>query len=147
MQTTVDSALGQLRSTLVDSAATKALQEAGGSIALLLPHVQKQVKMRQDGDKFFAEVVDGEGVSRVAGSNGNAMTIEQLVVEMKGQESFQAAFVGTNNSGSGSGSGDSSGKTGNNTGSGGDTKVARGDQKAINNSLESIATGETTLSE
>lgn len=145
MQVTVDNAIGQLRSTLVDAAVTKAIATAGGSVELLTPIIKQSVNMRQDGDKFFAEVVDEKGIGRHHGSNGDAMTISQLVEEMKGKEAFQSAFTGTGNSGSGSGSGDSSGKTGSNNGSSGDTKVARGDQKAINNSLEAIAEGTVTL--
>ena len=146
----VENVMGQLQNNLVDAAATKAIQEAGGSIELLLPHVKGQVQMRQVGDTYVAEVVNSDGVARVAGSAGTAMTIPQLVEEMKGKDSFGAAFVGTGQSGSGAGTGESAGKT-NSAGSGNEGgKVAAGevsasDQTAVNNSLESIAKGDTKV--
>jgi len=149
MQQVVDASMGQLRTNLIDAQATKAIQEAGGSIELLLPHVKQHVKMKQVDDKFVAEVVNAEGVARIAGSAGTAMTITQLVEEMKSKDSFGAAFSGTGNSGSGGGSGDSSDKNAGNTG-GGNKPVVKGevdgnDQNAINNSLEAIAKGNTKV--
>ena len=149
----VKTVMGQLQNNLIDAQATKAIQEAGGSIELLLPHVKNQVQMRQSGDNFIAEVVNGEGVARIAGSAGTAMTIPQLVEEMKSKDTFGGAFVGTGNSGSGAGSGDSTDK---NTGKQGATNtdgaeapasVDASDQNAVNNSLESIAKGDTKVSQ
>lgn len=146
-----DDAFSQLRNSLVTSAATKALQEAGGVIDLLLPHVEKHIQMEREGDRFVAKVVDEKGIGRVGDGAGNPMTIPQLVAEMKAKESFQAAFTGTNSSGSGSGSGDSSDRGNANSGGGnndagkGAKSVNANDQGAINSNLESIASGETKV--
>ena len=145
-----EAAYSQLRNSLVTEAATKALQAAGGSIELLLPHVSRHVHMEREGETFVAKVVDENGVQRVGDGNGNPMTIPQLVEELKGKETFQAAFVGTGNSGSGSGSGDSSdtgasaGK-GNSGGTGANGVVNRNDQKAINSSISDIAEGKVKV--
>ena len=146
-----DDAYNQLRNSLVTSAATAALSEAGGAIALLLPHVEKHIKMEREGDQFVAKVVNEKGEGRVGDGAGNPMTIPQFVAEMKATEGFQTAFTGTNSSGSGSGSGDSSDRSSTTSGNGGDTQqgaaqVDRNNQQAINSNLESIASGATKVS-
>jgi len=99
---------GQLASTLVDAAATKAIVEAKGSIALLLPTVKAKVgrKLGDDG-KMTVFVADETGIPRLSPKAGSTeqMTIEELVAELRQSEQYARAFDGTGASGGGAGGG------------------------------------------
>ena len=93
----------QLEQHLIKAAATKAIAAQEGSVDLLLPHVISFTKMRKnDQGNFIVEVVDAEGNARVGDSEGNPMTIPQLVDEMKASDAFAPAFKGTGSTGTGS---------------------------------------------
>jgi len=128
----------QLENNLVRASATEALQKEGARINLMLPHVLSRVKMREADGRYVAEVVDENGNPRVGDSQGNPMTIPQLVQEMKTQEEFSAGFNGTGHSGSGSGS--QSGKP-----AGSSKRVSGSDLNAMGNNLEGIANGEVEV--
>jgi hypothetical protein len=85
---------------LIGQAATAALAAANGSTDLLLPHVQKHVKVVQDGEEFVARVVDNVGDIRTNGA-GQPMSVADLVAEMKTQASFAPAFKSDTKGGSG----------------------------------------------
>lgn len=138
----------QLTQMLVDNAALKALQEAGGNSVLLLPHVRGQVRMREVDGNMMAEVYNPQtGAGRVGDSQGGAMTISQLVAEMKSSPDFAAAFAGSGQTGSGS----AAGKTGSparpaKAGAGGVKMVSRDDQDALNNNWEGLLDGSVQVS-
>ncbi len=85
---------------LVDAQATAAIATHKGVPDLLLPHVQKHVKVIEDGDNYFVRVVDAKGDPRVNGK-GDPLSIEDLVNEMKSTDIFGRAFEGSGQSGSG----------------------------------------------
>jgi hypothetical protein len=91
----------QLESAMITSVATQAIAEQKGSIKLLMPHVERQTRLREIDGKFVVEVIGADGNPRLVGSQGTAMTISELVAEMKTQNDFASAFEGTNASGSG----------------------------------------------
>ena len=134
--------LSQLEKNLITAAATKAISSNQGSVDLLLPHVSKQTRMRRtDSGTFIAEVVDTEGNPRIGDTNGNPMTIPQLVEEMRASDSFARAFDGSGATGSGAT---------NNTATSGTTTgrsrtISRFDQDSINASIEDIADGKVTI--
>lgn len=137
---------GQLQSNLITAAATKALADAEGSISLLLPHVERFTRMKQnEHGQFVAEVINADGVARVGDGQGNPMTIPQLVEEMKSKDDFAAAFKGTKSSGTGA--------TGVETKTDNDGKerqtgtVDISDQNALNNSLEGLASGDVKIAQ
>lgn len=91
-----------IRTLLADNAATKALGEAEGNVALLLPHVLKQIDVRRTDDgSYSAVVVDAKGNPRIDGPKGEPMSIGALVAEFKANESYGAAFKGSGAAGSG----------------------------------------------
>jgi hypothetical protein len=99
-----DEATGKMRTSLerylVDAAATQAIAAEKGVPALLLPHVQRHVKViEQDGD-YVAQVVDAKGDPRVNGK-GEPLTIADLVSEMKQSEIYGRAFEASGNTGGG----------------------------------------------
>jgi hypothetical protein len=99
-----------LESQLVDNAVTKAIVEANGNSALLLPHIKQGVKMHQnDEGDFVAIVVDNKGTERFSLTEaGKMMTIAELVGEFKGNDQFKSAFS-ADSRGGGAGSDDRGG--------------------------------------
>lgn len=87
----------RLRAEIVDKAAVAAIAAAKGVPELLLPHVQRHVKVDEN---YNVQVVDAKGDPRVNGK-GEPLTISDLVDEMKQTEIFGRAFEGSGHSGSG----------------------------------------------
>ena len=78
---------------LVTSEATRAIAESKGVPELLMPHISASVKVVADGSGGFrAMVVDADGDARVSSVSGQAMTIQDLVKEMKASPVFGRAF-------------------------------------------------------
>lgn len=103
---TRDGKIGKLTKTvenlLIDQAATAALADAKGSVDLLLPHVQRHTRVRENDDGTFAvEVVDKAGNARIGNGKGDPMTIKELVQEMRQSDAFGRAFEGSGQSGGG----------------------------------------------
>lgn len=100
-----DSKIGSLTKTieglLIDQAATAALAEAKGSVELLLPHVQRHTRVREQDGRHIVEVVDKDGNARIGNAKGDPMTISDLVQEMRKSEAFGRAFEGLGQSGGG----------------------------------------------
>ena len=134
----------QLEKNLVKNAAMTALQKAEANITLMSPHVLASCRMKQAEDgTYIAEVVDSSGNVRVGDSQGNPMTIPQLVEEMKANPDFASGFNGTGSSGGGAG-GSGSGKDTGSRRSG--SKIIQGsDQNAMNQSIEDIASGKVSV--
>ena len=103
-----------LETQLIDNAVSKAILEANGNSALLLPHVKQGVKMQQnDEGDFVALVVDAKGTERFSTTEaGKMMTINELVLEYKGNDAFKSAFS-ADNSGAGAGNRGQGGKQNN----------------------------------
>lgn len=80
-----------LNKYLVSSAAVAAIAEEKGVSALLLPHIERQVRVVKDGEDYQVRVVDAAGDPR-ANSSGGFMTIKDLVKEMKASADFGRAF-------------------------------------------------------
>lgn len=99
-----DDAIGKMRSSLerhlIDAQATAALAAAKGVPDLLLPHVQKQVRVVEDSGNYVATVIDAQGEPRINGK-GEPFSIADLVAEMRQSEVFGRAFEGTGQTGSG----------------------------------------------
>lgn len=87
---------------LVDSVAVAAIAEAKGSSKVLLPHVKQHVKVAQKDGEYTVHVVDANGVQRFSDGNGTAMTITNLVAEMREDAEFARNFEGSGSSGGGS---------------------------------------------
>ncbi len=83
----------QLHDELVINRSTAAIIAAKGNVKLLTPHMNNFIKTVPDATgKLEAHVVDEAGARRFSGHTGKHMTIEELVVEMKGQEEFGVCF-------------------------------------------------------
>lgn len=80
-----------VRKHLITSVASAAIAESKGSIELLLPHIERQVKMVEDKGEFKVVVVDSDGETRY-GSGGSPLTIAELVQSMKADKVYGRAF-------------------------------------------------------
>ena len=98
-------------SQLIDSEVVTAIAAEKGNAMLLKPHVRDHVKVvRDDAGLFSVQVVDDAGNPRVDGT-GKFLEVLELVREMRDQETFAGAFIGTQSSGGGTppGGGDGGG--------------------------------------
>jgi len=132
----------QLQDAIVTSRIIEAIHKEGGSVDLLIPHVRKNVNMIKDNNgRWKPEVINEEGNPRIGDSQGNPMTITQLVQEMKSKDVFAAAFTGASSTGSGK-SGSSEAGTQKKT----DVKVVKAsDKTAMSQNLEQIASGKVQV--
>jgi hypothetical protein len=129
------------KSSVIQSGAVKAIAEAGGSAELLLPHVERQTRMKENDDgQFTVEVFDDAGIARVSPASGNMspMTIAELVGEMKTNETYGRAFDGSGASGAGSGRSGAGAPAGSKV-------ISRTDTDAVSANIEGIAKGEVTV--
>lgn len=96
----IDRLTGQIRHITVESAATAALADAGGNVELLKPHLMGRVKLNTD--DFTVQVLEADGVTPKVDAQGNPVTIDALVSEMRDSDIFASGFKATEQSGSGS---------------------------------------------
>jgi hypothetical protein len=97
---------------LIDAAAVTEIAKAKGVPELLLPHVQRQMKVVETDDgEFVARVVDAKGDPRVDGK-GEFMAVGALIAEMRANAVFGRAFEADASGGgaTGGGSGGAGGK-------------------------------------
>lgn len=106
----------QLQKLLVDDAAKAAILSAGGNektIAYMLPEIKRHLSLTENQDgTFITQVRDEFGNPRIGDATGSAMTVGQLVEELKGTELWAPAFPGKNKSGGGRPSDNSGGTPG-----------------------------------
>jgi hypothetical protein len=102
---TISAMRKRLEAELVDAKAVAAIAAAKGVPELLLPHVQRHVKVSED---FNVMVVDAKGDPRVNGK-GDPLSIPDLIEEMKANEIYGRAFEASGQSGSGTRPGNNGG--------------------------------------
>jgi len=110
---TLESQLGEV---MVRNEAITAINEAGGSVHLLLPLIERSVQMRKNEENGKREVVvldEKTGNTRLSTSSGstNNMSIPEFVNELKAKPEFGAAFKPSGSSGGGSSGSSSSGRS------------------------------------
>jgi len=102
--TTIEGLNKAIEGLLVDSTAMAALSEAKGEAKLLLPHIKTQCKVIQnDAGEYSVNVLDHNGNARIAIADGQTrdFTIDDLVEEMRADDTFGLAFEATPKSGTG----------------------------------------------
>jgi len=104
----------QLEGQLIKAAAVQAVAEHGGSVELLMPHIERQTKLEMVNGKYVAQVIDENGVPRVSMKPGSVdgMSIGELVESMRDMDAFAPAFAGSGASGSGSAGSNAAGSSG-----------------------------------
>lgn len=84
------SVLEQLQEELVSRQAVSAISAEKGDVELLMPHLQKQVKVLKKDGKLTVNVVDEAGETRYTGATPT--TITELVKEMKADKRYGKCF-------------------------------------------------------
>jgi hypothetical protein len=98
----VEALTGQLHETLVSNEITTALAAAKAiNPDLMMPYVQRHVAVKEEEGKFVVSVQDKEGNIRFSPTTGKALTIKELVSEMRGKEEFGSFFGSDKSSGGG----------------------------------------------
>jgi len=100
-----------LKKTLIDGELNKAIAGLNGVPELLVPVLRDKLRVVEENGEYVARVFDGD-VARIGGSDGSAMTIEQLVAETKANPIFGGAFRSSGATGGGSEGSNSSGTGG-----------------------------------
>lgn len=90
--------------------ALAAIGEAKGSTALLLPYVERYVKVIEEDGDFLPVIVDAKGEPREH-KTGGYVTPKDFVAELKKNADFARAFDGSGSSGSGTPTGGKTGAT------------------------------------
>ena len=99
-----------LRNYLVEKELHAAIASANGVPELLVPVLRDKIKVVEDNGEYIARVFDGD-TPRVGDSQGNYMSISQLIEETKANPIFGGAFKSSGASG-GSAKGSDSSSTG-----------------------------------
>lgn len=97
----VSSLKDQLYANLVVSEATTAIAAQKGVSELLMPFVKERIRAVEEEGSVKVYVVDGDGNRRYSGTTGEAMSIPELVSEMKGNPQFGRLFESEAPSGTG----------------------------------------------
>lgn len=105
-QDRVSSLTQQLSEMLVRNSASEAITKYKGDTTLLMPFVAQRVKMVEEKTPEGKSVqrvyvVDEAGDRRYSGVTGQPMTIDELVVEMKGKDTFSRLFDAVERTGGG----------------------------------------------
>lgn len=93
--------VGEIRRLHIETAALSALSELKGSAKLMLPVIRSQVDVVEENGAWKPFVKDALGQRRIAGTNGEPLSIKDLVVELKSDPEYSRAFEGAGGSGSG----------------------------------------------
>jgi hypothetical protein len=140
-----------LQRSMINESATRAITAAKGSPTLLLPHVERQTRLRQVGKGYVVEILNSDGSVRISPKAGSTapMVLEELIEEMSKSTEFARAFDASGASGSGntgaSGAG-STGAAGSFTPATKGAKAIRADDSAgLSANLEDVASGKVTI--
>lgn len=87
----------------IEATASQVIATNKGNAALLMPHIKGMTRVREDNGQFIVDVLDKDGTPRISPNTGNnsAMTIDELVTEMKTSDTYAPAFEGSGASGGG----------------------------------------------
>lgn len=110
----------------VNTAVQEISKVASRSVTLLLPHVERVLRVVEDDDgNFVNRIVDAKGNERM-GRNGDPMTIAEYLQELAAKDEFASAFDAPASSGSGA---PKSGNRG--SGATGDVRISEADAKDV----------------
>lgn len=90
----------QLETVQIDSKVVEAISKAGGNVELLKPHVRSRLQLNTD--DFSTTILDSDGKTPKVDGDGNPVTIDTLISEMRKSDTYAGAFKASEQSGSGS---------------------------------------------
>lgn len=89
-----------LESHLIVAQATAEIAAAKGEPELLLPVVQRFMKVNEENGNYSTQIVDAKGDPRVD-AKGNPLSLSALMTELRANEKYGRAFEGSGQSGGG----------------------------------------------
>lgn len=92
---------GTLESHMIHGEAATILAGEKGSPALLMPIIERSVKVLSEGGKYVVRVVDAEGDPRISAQTGQPVTLKEFVNELKAHPEYGKAFDASGQQGSG----------------------------------------------
>lgn len=106
-----EKANGSVQKYILDASAQSSLAKAGGSVDLLLPHVKSHLAVREHNGEMVVRVLNKEGDERMG--SGGYMSVDELIAEIREQDTYKPAFKADPKGGAGSapGNGGSGGAT------------------------------------
>ena len=113
----------QIEKLQIDSKVTEAITKAGGNVALLKRIVRSRLQLNTE--DFSTTVLDDDEKTPKVDGDGNPVSIDDLISEMRKSDTYAGAFKASKQSGSGSDPG--KGGDGGTGGSGGKPIVNAGD--------------------
>jgi len=99
---------GQLKNILVTSVANRAIADAGGKPALLIPIIEKYARATpRDSGEYAVQVYDDQGQVRLSNKSGSTdpMTVPEFVDFLKSSKDYESAFAASGSSGGGTSGG------------------------------------------
>lgn len=84
--------LKSLNKYLIGQAVTTALAAEKGNVEVLLPHIERQLRVQQDGEDYNVIVFDPAKNEVRTNGAGQSMTVADLVKEFKGNKVYAANF-------------------------------------------------------
>ena len=131
----------QLEHNMLTAAAISALAAKTKNVDLLLPHVLRQMRLREVDGKYITEIIGLDGQARITSrsNSSEAMQLSELLEEMVKSSTYAPAFDGAGGSGSGAGGGGAGG------GRNDSKAISLADSDAIGANLEAIAKGKVVV--
>ena len=114
---------GQIETIQIDSKVTEAISKAGGNVKLLKRIVRARLQLNTD--DFSTTVLDSDEKTPKVDGDGNPVTIDALISEMRKSDDYAGAFKASEHSGGGADPGKAG--DGGQGGNGGMPKVNQGD--------------------
>jgi len=96
----VERVTGKLYEYVGRNKALEAITKLEGNSTLLMPHIERHLRVIEDGDEFVPRIVDEKGKERL-GPKGDPMTVEEFVTELSTKDAFAPAFKAPAVSGTG----------------------------------------------
>lgn len=140
MKAAIEKRDAAIRRQLVENKVREALGPLllqADTVDVLLPHVERFIQVKEDGDNWIATVVDDKGQARIKDAQGTAFGIADLAKEMSEQTKYAPFFKGTGASGSGA--------KGSGTQQGGKKVIGANDDAAFLANLAGIAKGDVVV--
>lgn len=92
----------ELETQMIDAEAARLLADkVKGSAKLLMPHIRERVVAKKEDGRWVRQVIDPDTKKIRLGSKGENMTMEELLLEMRGSDEFAGAFDASGATGSG----------------------------------------------
>ncbi|GEM_PF-5269606 len=120
---------------MINQAIHRAVEKAGGSLALLQPHIRERVSIVDEQGERRLHVMDDEGHPRRT-QDGQPFDLDMLIGELQASEAFAPAFTENTMSGGGM----KPVRTDRSEGT-----VNRQDQSAVNANIKEIAAGTVSV--